>query len=201
MTVVQNTPGFSKRNHLCITTSFKTWPTYITDMDKSKFFSKEDSIENHIYANQKNQIVVDDFNDGPFTSANNIRININKSETGVARLTQKLESQGKTFPNALQNAQNINYSYQLKDSALIFSPRFQLKKGTIWRNQEVRLYLEVPVGTRLIIKDESYRYIDNYWTWNCDDKENDHNGYSTWIMTDDGLKCKYELGHQEEKKP
>ena len=184
---------FQQHAELTQTTILKTWPTYTIDMDKSKFFSKEDSIENHIYANQKNQIVVDDFNDGPFTSANNIRININKSETGVARLTQKLESQGKTFPNALQNAQNINYSYQLKDSALIFSPRFQLKKGTIWRNQEVRLYLEVPVGTRLIIKDESYRYIDNYWTWNCDDKENDHNGYSTWIMTEDGLKCVAQL--------
>ncbi|UKT63063.1 PspC domain-containing protein [Pedobacter mucosus] len=191
---------FKQHAELTQTTILKTLPTYTIDIDKSKYFSKEDSILNHIDANQRNQIVVDDFEDGPFASTNNIRININKSETGTTRLTQKYESQGKTFPSALQNAQNINYNYVFKDSTFVFNPRFQLKKGKIWRNQEVRLDLEIPVGTRLVIKDDAYRYINNYGAWECENKENDNNGYSIWVMTEDGLKCVAQLKEDAKNK-
>jgi len=191
---------FKQHAELTQTTELKTLPTYIIDIDKSKYFSKEDSIAYHINANQKNQIVVDDFEDGPFVSPNNIRININKSENGATRIIQKFESQGKTFQDALQNAQNISYNYILKDATLTFNPRFQLRKGTIWRNQEVWINLEVPVGTKLIIKHDSYRYLNNYGTWDCDDIENDSNNYSTWVMTEDGLKCIAQLKEEAVKK-
>jgi hypothetical protein len=88
----------------------------------------------------------------------------------------------------------------VKDAELIFSPRFQLRKGTIWRNQEVRLNLEIPVGTKLILKQDAYRYVNNYWTWECNDSENDHNDSSIWIMTDDGLKCVAKLKEEALKK-
>lgn len=191
---------FKQHAELTQTTDLKTLPTYIIDIDKSKYFSKEDSIAYHIDANQKNQIVVDDFEDGPFVSPNNIRININKSENGATRIIQKFESQGKTFQSALQNAQNISYNYISKDATLTFNPRFQLRKGAIWRNQEVWINLEVPVGTKLIIKHDSYRYVNNYGTWDCDDKENDSNNYSTWVMTEDGLKCIAQLKEEAVKK-
>ncbi|PWS30879.1 PspC domain-containing protein [Pedobacter paludis] len=184
---------FKQHAELTQTADLKSYKTYVIDIDRSKYFSKEDSINYHIDANQRRQIVTEDFENGPFVSPNNIRINIEKSENGISRLTQKYESQGKTFPGALQNAQNIDYKYLLKDSAIIFSPRFTLRKGTIWRNQEVWLTLEVPVGTRLILKDDSYRYINNYGTWDCGEIENDGNNYSVWIMTEEGLKCVAQL--------
>ncbi|WP_316831397.1 PspC domain-containing protein [Pedobacter aquatilis] len=191
---------FKQHAELTQTTDLKNLPTYIIDIDKSKYFTREDSIAYHINENQKNQIVVDDFEDGPFVSPNNVRININKSETGITRLTQKYESQGKTFTAALQNAQSISYNYVLNDATLTFNPRFQLRKGTIWRNQEVSLYLEVPVGTKIIIKENAYRYINNYWTWDCSGKENDNNDYSVWLMTEDGLKCVAQLKEEALKK-
>lgn len=191
---------FKQHAELTQTVDLKSYGTYIIDIDKSKYFSKEDSIAYHIDLNQKNQIVVDDFEDGPFVTPNKIRINIEKSETNITRLTQKYESQGKTFSNALQNAQNISYTYALKDSAMVFNPRFRLNKGTTWRNQEVRLTLEVPVGTRLILKEDSYRYINNYWAWSCNETENDHNDNSVWVMTEDGLKCIAELKEEAIKK-
>ncbi|SFA50924.1 phage shock protein C (PspC) family protein [Pedobacter suwonensis] len=191
---------FKQHAELTQTTDLKSFPTYTLNIDKSKYFSKEDSVAYHIDANNRHQIVVDDLEDGPFVSPNRIRIDINKSETGVARLTQKYESQGKTFQSALQNAQNISYNYVVKDSELIFSPRFQLRKGSIWRNQEVRLNLEIPVGTKLILKQDIYRYVNNYWTWECSDSENDHNDSSLWIMTDDGLKCVAKLKEEALKK-
>ncbi|MGN7989258.1 PspC domain-containing protein [Pedobacter sp. 22226] len=191
---------FKQHAELTQTVDLKSLPAYTINIDKSKYFSKEDSVAYHIDANNRHQIVVDDFEDGPFVSLNHIRIDIDKSETGVTRLTQKYESQGKTFQSALQNAQNISYSYVVKDSELIFSPRFQLRKGTIWRNQEVRLTLEVPVGTKLILKEDTYRYINNYWTWDCKNSENDHNDYTVWIMTEDGLKCVAQLKEEAIKK-
>ncbi|GGH16734.1 PspC domain-containing protein [Pedobacter zeae] len=191
---------FKQHAELTQTTDLKTYPVYTINIDKSKYFSKEDSVTYHIDANNRHQIVVDDFEDGPFVAPNRIRIDIDKSESGVTRLTQKYESQGKTFQSALQNAQNISYNYVVKDSELIFSPRFQLRKGTIWRNQEVRLTLEIPVGTKLILKQDAYRYVNNYWTWECNDSENDHNDSSIWIMTDDGLKCVAKLKEEALKK-
>jgi phage shock protein PspC (stress-responsive transcriptional regulator) len=191
---------FKQHAELTQTTDLKSYPVYTINIDKSKYFSKEDSVAYHIDANNRHQIVVDDFEDGPFVSPNHIRIDINKSETGVTRLTQKYESQGKTFQSALQNAQNISYSYEVKNSELIFSPRFQLRKGTIWRNQEVRLNLEIPVGTKLILKEDAYRYVNNYWTWDCKNTENDHNDYSVWVMTEDGLKCVAQLKEEAIKK-
>ena len=189
---------FKQHAELTQTVDLRTLKTYVIDIDKSKYFSKEDSLAYHIDANNKRQVVIDDFHNGPFVSPNNIRININKSETGTTRLIQKNESQGKTFPGALQNAQNINYTYLVKDSAIVFSPRFQLKKGAIWRNQEVHLDLEVPVGTKLILKDVAYDYINNTWGWSCSERENDNNNFSVWVMTEEGLKCKYEIDHPQE---
>jgi len=191
---------FKQHAELTQTTDLKAYPVYTINIDKSKYFSKEDSVAYHIDANNRHQIVIDDFEDGPFVAMNHIRIDINKSETGVTRLIQKYESQGKTFQSALQNAQNISYNYKLKDAELIFSPRFQLREGTIWRNQEVRLNLEIPVGTKLILKQDAYRYVNNYWTWECNDSENDHNDSSIWIMTDDGLKCMAKLKEEALKK-
>ncbi|WP_316799837.1 PspC domain-containing protein [Pedobacter frigidisoli] len=189
---------FKQHAELTETVDLKITPTYVIDIDKSKYFSHEDSVSYHITSGNRNQIVTDDFENGPFISPNNIRINIEKSETGTARLIKKYESQGKNFPTALQNAQNINYTYDLKDSLFVFNPRFELRKGTIWRNQEVTLIFEIPVGTKLILKEDAYRYINNYWAWSCNDHEDDHNNYSVWIMTEEGLKCKYDLDHPEQ---
>ncbi|KLT66159.1 PspC domain-containing protein [Pedobacter sp. BMA] len=189
---------FKQHAELTETVDLKITPTYVIDIDKSKYFSHEDSVSYHITSGNRNQIVTDDFENGPFVSPNNIRINIEKSETGTARLIKKYESQGKNFPTALQNAQNINYTYDLKDSLFVFNPRFELRKGANWRNQEVTLIFEIPVGTKLILKEDAYRYINNYWAWSCNDHEDDHNNYSVWIMTEEGLKCKYDLDHPEE---
>jgi phage shock protein PspC (stress-responsive transcriptional regulator) len=190
---------FKEHAELSQTTDLKPAKTYIIDIDKSKFFSREDSLMYHIDKDFKNQIVIDEFDEHPFRTPNFARINIQKSETNTTSIKQTYESQGKTYQLALQNAQNISYNYVVKDSLLLFSPRFQLRKGSIWRNQEAWVSLKVPVGTRLILKQEAYRYISNYYGWSCNDKEENKNDYSVWIMTEDGLKCKYELDHPEEK--
>ncbi|MCX2573228.1 PspC domain-containing protein [Pedobacter sandarakinus] len=185
---------FKQHAELTQTTDLKSFKTYVIEIDKSKYFSKEDSLIYQIDGSQRRQIVTDDFEDGPFIFPSKIRINIEKSQTGTTRLIQKYESQGKTFQSALQNAQNIDYRYVVKDASIVLNPRFQLRKGTIWRNQEVWLNIEVPVGTKLILKEDVYRYLNNYYgTWDCGKLENDNDDASLWIMTAEGLKCEAQM--------
>lgn len=190
---------FKEHAELTQSLDLKSYPAYVIDIDKSKFFSREDSAAYHIVGNDKNQIVVDDFEDHPFRTPNFVRITIEKSE-GAASLSQTYESQGKTFQVALQNAQSINYKFQQHNEKLIFNPRFQLNKGTTWRNQEVWIKLKIPVGTTIILKQDAYRYINNYGAWECEDTEKDNNDYSTWVMTEDGLRCVAQLKAEAIKK-
>ncbi|WP_231459073.1 MULTISPECIES: PspC domain-containing protein [unclassified Pedobacter] len=179
---------FKEHAELTQSTDLKSFATYTIDIDKSKYFSKEDSAAYHIDDSNKNQIVVDDYGDHPFRMPSSVRISIEKGE-GAASITQTYESQGKTFQLALQSARSINYNFTQREDKLIFNPRFQLVKGTTWRNQEVWIKLKIPVGTKLILKHDAYRYINNYGAWDCEDKENDNDDFSTWVMTEDGLRC------------
>jgi len=186
---------FKEHAELSQSVELKKMTVYILDMDKSMIFSKQDSLEYQIDQYDKNRIVIDNPEDNPFSAPRDLKIDIEKSDNGKTSLIQVYAAQGKTFKLALQNAQNINYHYQQKDSLLIFSPRLQLKTESNWRAQRAKMTLKIPIGTIIKIKHNSYRYINNYG-WDCDSQEgNTHNDYSIWQMTDEGLKCKYELDH------
>jgi phage shock protein PspC (stress-responsive transcriptional regulator) len=171
----------------------RTYATYTLTLDKSRFFSKEDSVKYKIdMESYKGRIILDERN-GPFNRPRDVRINIEKSDNGKTSVVQNYSSQGKTFDGALKNAQNIHYDFFQQDSLINFSPKLHLTRNVNWRNQEVKLTLKVPVGTTLIIKDDVDDYMDNYRSWSCQNESDDENGITTWVMTADGLKCKHEL--------
>lgn len=60
--------------------------------------------------------------------------------------------------------------------------------------------MKIPVGTTIILKQDAYRYINNYGAWECEDTEKDNNDYSTWVMTEDGLRCVAQLKAEAIKK-
>lgn len=185
---------FQEHAELVRTTELKTYKTYVVDVDKSMVFTKQDSLDYEINKNDfGDRVVVDDNDyDHPFRIPRNVRIDIAKSDNERTSMIQTYESQGKTFPLALKNAQNIDYKYTQKDSLLVFSPRLQLKKESIWRNQEVHITLKVPVGTHLLLNDNIYRYLQFYY-FSCNTDDNRQSDYREWIMTDDGLKCRSEI--------
>lgn len=185
---------FQEHAELVRTTELKTYKTYVVDVDKSMVFSKEDSLTYEINKNDfGDRVVVDDNDyDHPFRIPRSVRIDIVKSDNDRTSMIQTYESQGKTFPLALKNAQNIDYKYTQKDSLLVLSPRLQLKKESIWRNQEVHITLKVPVGTHLLLNDNIYRYLQFYY-FSCNTDDNRQSDYREWIMTDDGLKCRSEI--------
>ncbi len=189
---------FKEHAELVQTTPIVPFNTYIIDADQSMVFNRRDSIDYELdKGGFQNRIIVDDSDDHPFRVPRNVHINIEKSETGKTVLIQSYEAQGKTFNIALQNAKNIDHTFKQKDSTLTFSPRISLKDNAIWRNQEVHLTLKVPVGTKLMLNDNIYNYL-NFYHYNCEANENQNGVYKEWLMTEEGLKCKAELNKPAE---
>ncbi|MEJ5963987.1 PspC domain-containing protein [Pedobacter immunditicola] len=180
----------------------KPYPVYTLELNNSRFFSKEDSIRYKINAEgYKGKIILDD-REGPFNNRNNVRIDIVKSLDSVVSVSQNYSAHGKTFELALRNAQNIKYDFQQQDSLLHFSSSLHLDKNVNWRDQEVRLTVKVPVGTKLILSEKLDRYLNQYGSWACNEEGERNRDYIEWVMTEEGLKCQYELNqgtHQHDQ--
>jgi phage shock protein PspC (stress-responsive transcriptional regulator) len=197
--IAKITSEFKEHAEMVKTDELKSYPSYIIDVDKSVTFSRADSVALQIANNNLDgRVVYDDDDNHPFRVPRNVRIEISKSENEKTTITQNYESQGKTFPIALRNAQNISYKYKQTDSLLTLNPRLELKQESIWRNQEVMITLKVPVGTRLFLNDNIYDYLHFYY-YSCDDHNERKSNYREWVMTEDGLKCKAELDKAKEE--
>jgi hypothetical protein len=179
-------------------TTLKSYPVYTLEMDKSRAFSKSDSVKYHIQADrEKGRVIVQDY-DGAFNEPRNVRINIEKSLGDQVYVTQNYSAKGRDFENALMNAQNIAYNFIQQDSLLRFSPKLYLHKTTNWRNQEVELTVKVPVGTRLMLNENLYRYLSHYAYWDCNREDGVDHEYTEWEMTAEGLKCAHEINTGEQ---
>lgn len=163
----------------------KPYDSYILNVDRSRFFSKEDSVKFQINSDKyRGKVILNDEN-GPFDVPRNVRLNIEKSLDGQVSLTQNYSSHGRTFEVALSHAQNIHYDFSQQDSLLNFSPALQLNRNTKWRDQEVELTLKVPVGVKLIINEDVERFTYSFDYWSCEGQD----GRKWAVMTDEGLKC------------
>jgi len=163
----------------------KKYDSYVLTVDRSRFFSREDSVRYRISPDKyRGRVILNDM-DGPFNVPRNVTLNIEKSNNDKVILTQNYRSQGKDFEVALSHAQNIHYDFSQKDSLLNFSPALQLNKNTQWRDQKVELTLKVPIGVKLYINEEMNRFTYNYDYWSCEGVE----GNKSWVMTEEGLKC------------
>lgn len=170
----------------------KAYPVYTLKVDRSKFFSKEDSLRYQLNSADYNGRVIINDHDGPFGSEKNVRIRIERSENGVPSLTESYRSEGKNFEIALNHAKNIQYDFVQRDSVLMFSPELHLKKAANWRDQRVELTLRIPVGMKLNIERDMDRYLRDYSLWDCGDDDKDDIMYRG-VMTDDGLACQHKM--------
>lgn len=187
------TSEFKEHAEMVKIDELKTYPSYVVDLDTRVVFSKADSLAFKIEENNfDGRVVLDDNNDHPFRVQRNIRFKILKSENDKASLVQTYEAQGKTFATALQNAQNIQYKYNLTDSLITLKSQFELKKEIAWRSQEVTISLKIPVGAHVFLNDMINEYFQFYY-YQCDDRNENKTNHREWVMTEDGLKCKSEL--------
>lgn len=176
--------------------TLKPFKGYTLQIDRTKFFTKEDSIRYNIDPkNYSGRSILHD-TDNTFGRVRNAKLNIEKSEDGKIVLLQNFKSRGRTFEDALRGAQQIHYGFLQQDSILSFSPAVWFPKHVPYRKQEVELTLKLPVGTSVKISDGFGRYMYDYRYWNCG---HEHNGnLKEWIMTETGLVCKHELEKEPE---
>jgi phage shock protein PspC (stress-responsive transcriptional regulator) len=191
---------FKEEAELVQHTDLKPYQTYVIDVDKSMVFNKQDSIRYHLEDMDMGQrTVVENFDNGPFRNPRNVSFEIEKSIDGKASISATYKAQGRNFETALKNAQNVNYKFLQRDSALIFNPAIQFKQNAPWRGQHVHLKLKLPIGTKVKINENNDRYWSFYqYVYGCSTDNAENNGYREWVMTEDGLKCKYDLDHPKE---
>ncbi len=114
-------------------------------------------------------------------------VDIEKSETDSFKLIVIKGAQGSTNKEATIRARSINYEFSQQDSVIDFSAYFDITKEDKWRDQSVRIVLQVPVGKVIYLNKNMKNIIydiDNVTeTW-------DHDMVGRrWVMTQVGLKC------------
>lgn len=170
-------------------------PVYYLDLNEEKYFSPEDSLKLGLETQRhKGRILINgDHDDQP----DNFELSIEKSEVAEPRMQIEYKANGRNFQKALESAKKIHYRYLLKDSSLVFDQTAYIKPRELWRNQNVKVILQVPVNTKLIINTKLNRYLNNYNLWDCKAEGEDEKKPSEWIMTNEGLKCANDSVYKE----
>jgi phage shock protein PspC (stress-responsive transcriptional regulator) len=117
----------------------------------------------------------------------NVSFTVQKATGDKFELVQIFSAKGSTEKAATESAQKIIYNFEQRDSMLLFSDRFPIPKGSMYRDQHVKLILKVPVGKSIYL-DESMEEIIHDIENISDTYDGDMGGH-TWRMTDAGLEC------------
>jgi len=139
---------------------------------------------------------------------NTVRVNVVKSKDTAFHIFKVQLSRGHNPQQARQLAERINFDITQRDSLLLLPKGFAISKNEKFRNQQVLVVVEVPVGKRIQLD----RRIDSYdWFtvnfnrrrgWNIEWDENWDRTYGwssnvEFIMTPDGLERTDRLDQDE----
>jgi phage shock protein PspC (stress-responsive transcriptional regulator) len=142
---------------------------------------------------------------------NNVRVNLVKSKDSSYHIYKVRFSRGRNPEAARRLAEQIKFDIQQQDSVLMLPKGFAISKENKFRNQQVLVVVEIPVGKRIQVD----RSISNFeWFdveydrrrgWNFDWDENWNYTYRwesnrEYIMTPDGLEALDKLDPQELQK-
>jgi phage shock protein PspC (stress-responsive transcriptional regulator) len=92
---------------------------------------------------------------------NDVRVDVVKSNDNNFHLTKVKFSRGRNPMIARTTAEKINFQTTQNDSVLYLPKGFSISKKERWRNQQVLMVLQVPVGKRFFL-DKSVSRYDNF---------------------------------------
>jgi phage shock protein PspC (stress-responsive transcriptional regulator) len=133
---------------------------------------------------------------------NTVRVDIVKSKDSAWHLHREKLSRGNNSTEARDLASQIDFPIEQTDSLLILSRGFAITPKQQFRNQQVLVVIEMPVGKRILLKSnlDDYKWFNiNSRRWrnngiNIDFDDDSDNGYpNSWdteveyIMTVNGL--------------
>ena len=117
----------------------------------------------------------------------NVSLQIKKSKDSTASLIMKHKARGKNNSDARQRAHVFDYPFEQNGGYLILSECFSVPKEALFRGQELKLTLHLPVGNEIFLDPSIENLIF--------DIENVHNIWDgnmvghTWRMSQKGLVC------------
>jgi hypothetical protein len=136
---------------------------------------------------------------------NTVRVNIVRSKDSSYHIQRLKFSHGKTQLQAQELARKINFDIIQQDSILLLSRGFVISKEDKFRNQQLLVVIEVPVGKKIEMDksiDEFHWFTINISRrrgWNIRDYDESYDNYNNmadsygwssnveYIMTKDGL--------------
>jgi phage shock protein PspC (stress-responsive transcriptional regulator) len=142
---------------------------------------------------------------------NTVRISVLKSKDSSFHITRVRLSQGNTREIARSTAEKIQFNIEQKDSLIMLPEGFPISSNDKFRNQQVLVVIDVPVGKRIWLDEAVNHYswfninVNNRRGWNVDfndyrDESFSWNSNTEYIMTPDGLKKVKDLDQEELKK-
>lgn len=119
--------------------------------------------------------------------SNNVKINVEKTETGEPYIQVKKEAQARKRNIALENAKTLDYNFTIINNQLILNAFFLSEIKNIWKDEEVELTVFIPEGTTIYFENSSKKFLN--------DIENNGNIYDQnmaqhhFLMTQNGFNC------------
>jgi phage shock protein PspC (stress-responsive transcriptional regulator) len=147
---------------------------------------------------------------------NTVRIRIEKSNDSAWHIRREKLSRGNTSSVARTLASRINFDIEQRDSVIYLPAGFAIRPGQQFRNQQVVMIIQLPVGKRIRMDrslDAFYWFDlnknnwrnhgnDQYWNdeWNSEDNSDSYSWSSgvDYVMTDHGLERTAGAGHSRE---
>ena len=145
-------------------------------------------------------------NDGPFFNLSEdsvmlttIRVNLTKSHDSNYHMQRVRFSHGNNPAIAKSLAGQIQFDIQQKDSFILLPQGFAITPSQKFRNQQVLIVVEIPVGKKIMLdkSTDDYHWFNinvnrrhTHWSNEGDDYWSDYNPVSTdveYIMTEKGL--------------
>ncbi|MFC2138684.1 PspC domain-containing protein [Bacteroidota bacterium] len=132
--------------------------------------------------NNKYNLFIDEENDQVYGAP---VIDIERSHSDYYQLELKIKSFGRNSREARENARNVIYHWELKDSLLSVDQFFTIPDGDKWYMSVMEVTLKIPENKSVYLETscEEYLYevdnVENYWDEDMINKK--------WIMTDNGL--------------
>ena len=139
------------------------------------------------YEDNEDFFILKSYEDELYMTSVELDVRENNSDSISISVIQ--EARGKTYEEAIERAENIEYSYSITDNSIKFNPYFILRRADLYRKQSVKIRVSIPVGKTV--------YLDKTSGWLIYDITNTTSTRDKfmlgkyWTMTERGLECQH----------
>ncbi|MFY7671446.1 PspC domain-containing protein [Tenacibaculum sp. MEBiC06402] len=119
--------------------------------------------------------------------SNDIKIDVAKSDSNEAYIEIKKESEGRKRKDAMDNAEKINYKFNLDGNKIVFDAFFLSEFKNLWKEEEVYLTVYIPEGTTVYFENSSKKFLYNIE--NTEDIYDRNMANHHFKMTSKGFEC------------